>query len=141
MSENVAKSVREGLRALGKGQAWLAEELGVSINAVSKWCRTGNISRANIPKVAEKLRLPLSDFYEISHAQSLHPPHQDTHDSIAPLATDEIRRTSKSSKDESRIERVNADESELLQYFRGYSSDEARQLLLSHARLLNQASR
>ncbi|MDE2441083.1 MAG: helix-turn-helix domain-containing protein [Betaproteobacteria bacterium] len=37
---------------MGKTQAWLAEQVGVSDNAVSKWIRTGQISRENIPKVA-----------------------------------------------------------------------------------------
>lgn len=35
------------LRVRGKTQAWLAEQLGITDQAISKWKRTGQISRAN----------------------------------------------------------------------------------------------
>lgn len=55
MENEVGKRIKAALIRLGKTQAWLAEETGVSNNAVSKWVRTGQISRENIPKVARLL--------------------------------------------------------------------------------------
>lgn len=47
------------LKRLGKNQSWLAEEVGVSDNAISKWKRTGQISRENAVAVADLLALDL----------------------------------------------------------------------------------
>lgn len=57
MVNTVGNLIKSGLSRMGKTQAWLAEEVGVSDNAVSKWIRTGQISRENIPKVARLLGL------------------------------------------------------------------------------------
>ena len=43
------------LAELDKTQEWLAEKVGVSINAVSKWTRTGRISRDNAKLAAKAL--------------------------------------------------------------------------------------
>jgi SOS-response transcriptional repressor LexA len=48
----IGQLIKDALSRMGKTQAWLAEETGVSNNAVSKWIRTGQISRENIPRVA-----------------------------------------------------------------------------------------
>lgn len=45
----------ELLRASRKSQAWLAEQCGVSDNAVSKWFKTGKISRKNYLKAVSVL--------------------------------------------------------------------------------------
>lgn len=45
------------LAELDKTQEWLAEKVGVSINAVSKWTRTGKISRDNAKLVAKALEV------------------------------------------------------------------------------------
>jgi transcriptional regulator with XRE-family HTH domain len=131
MSENVAKTVRESLRALGKNQQWLADELEVSVNAVSKWCRTGQISRDKIPKVAALLQRPLSDFFpnapELRPAPGIDLDEPDT----ATAGTSEQRALDK----DSHLERVNSQECELLRFFRE-GSDEARAALLNNARLL-----
>lgn len=59
MVSAVGHVLREALRAEHRTQAWLAEECGVSENAVSKWIRTGKISRENLAKISKALRLPI----------------------------------------------------------------------------------
>ena len=44
-----------------KGQAWLAEKTGVSINAVSKWTKTGKIARKNVPVIALALGISVDE--------------------------------------------------------------------------------
>lgn len=45
-------------------QAWLAEQVGVSEQAVSKWLRTGKISRVNAGKVADALNMSLTQLLD-----------------------------------------------------------------------------
>jgi transcriptional regulator with XRE-family HTH domain len=59
----LGKTIKSRLKALGRTQAWLAEQVGVSENAVSKWIKSGEISRENIK--------PAADALEISVAQLL----------------------------------------------------------------------
>jgi plasmid maintenance system antidote protein VapI len=47
--------IRARLQELSKTQGWLADELGVSNNAVSKWIATGKISRENSIAAAKVL--------------------------------------------------------------------------------------
>lgn len=61
----LGRTIKSRLKALGKTQAWLAEQVGVSENAVSKWIKTGKISRENLKRTADAL--------EISVAQLLDP--------------------------------------------------------------------
>lgn len=42
-----------------KTQEWLAGELGLSNNAITKWKRTGQISRENAIRVSKLLSIPL----------------------------------------------------------------------------------
>lgn len=53
----IGKTIKARLKALDKTQAWLAEKVGVSENAVSKWIKTGEISRANIQPAADALQI------------------------------------------------------------------------------------
>jgi len=53
--------IAEGLERLQRNQVWLARECGVSANAVTKWIRTGQISKDNAVKCAEVLHIPLND--------------------------------------------------------------------------------
>jgi transcriptional regulator with XRE-family HTH domain len=48
----LGKIITRELNRMGETQAWLAEEVGVSENAVSKWIATGKISRENAKKVS-----------------------------------------------------------------------------------------
>ncbi|OYO29180.1 LexA family transcriptional regulator [Janthinobacterium sp. PC23-8] len=49
------QTIKSRLSALGKTQGWLAERADVSHNAVSKWIKTGKISRENAILVAQAL--------------------------------------------------------------------------------------
>lgn len=51
--------IQARLRELKQTQQWLADELGVSVNAVSKWKITGKISRKNAIRLSEKLGISL----------------------------------------------------------------------------------
>lgn len=57
----LGKVITSRLETLDHTQAWLAERVGVSENAVSKWIITGKISRANSIKVAAALHISLSE--------------------------------------------------------------------------------
>lgn len=48
----LGKIITRELQRLDRPQSWLAEEVGVSENAVSKWILTGKISRENAKKVS-----------------------------------------------------------------------------------------
>lgn len=58
---NLGKVIKHRLAELGKTQGWLAERAGVSNNAVSKWIKTGKISRENAIVVAVHLKITVSD--------------------------------------------------------------------------------
>ena len=47
--------ITNALEKLGKPQSWLAEKIGVSDNAVSKWRKTGKIARHNVPKLSDAI--------------------------------------------------------------------------------------
>lgn len=55
----LGKVITGQLGHLRQSQAWLAERAEVSENAVSKWVRTGKISRANAENVASILNMSL----------------------------------------------------------------------------------
>ena len=52
------------LKAIGKTQAWLAEQVGVSTNAVSKWIKTGEISRENLKASADALEISVAQLLD-----------------------------------------------------------------------------
>lgn len=60
----LGKTIKSRLRALGKTQAWLAEAVGVSENAVSKWIKSGEISRANIQPTADALQISTAQLHD-----------------------------------------------------------------------------
>lgn len=60
----IGKTIKTRLKALGRTQAWLAEQVGVSENAVSKWIKTGEISRANIEPVTEALEISVAQLLD-----------------------------------------------------------------------------
>jgi hypothetical protein len=47
MTSNLGTYIKSRIRELGKTQGWVAESLGVSNNAVSKWIKSGKIGREN----------------------------------------------------------------------------------------------
>lgn len=62
----LGKTIKARLKSLGRTQAWLAEQVGVSTNAVSKWIKTGEISRANIEPVTEALEISVAQLLDQS---------------------------------------------------------------------------
>lgn len=60
----LGKTIKARLKALGVTQAWLAEQVGVSENAVSKWIKTGEISRDNIKPVADALQISVAQLLD-----------------------------------------------------------------------------
>ncbi len=55
MSNEVGTYIKSRLKELKKTQTWLAEKCEVSDNAVTKWIRTGKISRSNAILIAKHL--------------------------------------------------------------------------------------
>lgn len=111
MNEIIGKKVADLLKRKELGQAWLAEQVGVSVNAVSKWTKTGEISRKNLPKVAEALGVSIDELVSAT------PP------------------TKKEKHIGTKLERLDPEESALLEVYREFGPDE-REILLSHAKLL-----
>ncbi len=52
------------LYEMDRTQEWLAEKVGVSINAVSKWTRTGKISRENAVLAAKALGVTVGELLQ-----------------------------------------------------------------------------
>jgi transcriptional regulator with XRE-family HTH domain len=91
MTSYVARTIKDRMKAIGMSQAWLAEKVGVSIAAVSKWTTDGKVARDNVPRVAAALG----------------------------LTTDQLLGTSASASAEATwSEWVNADEKEMLELYR-----------------------
>jgi transcriptional regulator with XRE-family HTH domain len=61
MENYLGKFVKDRLRERGRTQTELAEYCGVSVNAVSKWTRTGQITIENAVMVADFLECSLDE--------------------------------------------------------------------------------
>lgn len=61
---HIGHKIKAAIKAKGITQMALAEVVGVSNNAVTKWVRTGKVSKKNIPKVAKALGMPTTDFLD-----------------------------------------------------------------------------
>lgn len=59
----LADAIKSRLNELHRNQSWLAEQVGVSDNAVSKWMRTGKISRDSAIKVASALQMTVDAIF------------------------------------------------------------------------------
>lgn len=76
----LGQTIKSRLSALGKTQGWLAERADVSHNAVSKWIKTGKISRENAVLVAQALscsvdELLLGDVDDLAPEKDAGQPH------------------------------------------------------------------
>ncbi len=60
-SEHAGQRIRRRLRELGRKQAWLADKIDVTGAAVSKFIRTGQISRENATEAARWLECSVDD--------------------------------------------------------------------------------
>lgn len=54
--------IKRRLKDLGKNQSWLVAEAKVSDNAVSKWIKSGNMSRESIANISQILGIPVGLF-------------------------------------------------------------------------------
>lgn len=59
MANNVWREISAALKRREKTQEWLASELGLSNNAISKWKKTEQISRENAIAVSKLLGISL----------------------------------------------------------------------------------
>lgn len=50
----------------------LAEKVGVSNNAVTKWIKTGKVAKDNIPKIAKILDMSITDFFADNDDEIMH---------------------------------------------------------------------
>jgi transcriptional regulator with XRE-family HTH domain len=75
--------IKARLRELGKTQGWLAEEVGVSVNAVSKWTREGKVSRDKVPVVAKVLGITTDQLLGASLVD-VTPPEDSTLERLSP---------------------------------------------------------
>lgn len=106
MTRYVARTIKDRMKAIGMSQAWLAEKVGVSIAAASKWTTDGKVARDNVPRVAAALG----------------------------LTTDQLLGTEASAGAEATWpELVNADEKEMLELYR-LCSQEGQLMLKGAAR-------
>lgn len=67
----LGKTIISRLKSLDHTQAWLAEQVEVSENAVSKWILTGKISRKNSIKAAEALGMSVTQLLNPSSTHEL----------------------------------------------------------------------
>jgi transcriptional regulator with XRE-family HTH domain len=58
MDNSIGSIIKARLKELKHTQSWLAEQCGVSDNAVAKWIRTSKVSRDSIKKIAKVLNMP-----------------------------------------------------------------------------------
>lgn len=70
MEKTVGEVISARLRDMEKTQGWLAEAVGVSDYAVSKWISTGKISRKNAIITAEKLQISVDELLSANKAGS-----------------------------------------------------------------------
>lgn len=98
MSE-IGKIIKGRVKELGKTQEWLAEQVGVSKAAVSKWVQKGEISRENAIRVSQVLQLSADRLLLGQQASDAPAPNETT------------------------LERLNADEKRLLELYRRANRD------------------
>lgn len=106
MSIEIGKLIRAKLKSMGKTQGWLAEEMkspkrpaGLSINAISKWMKTGKVARENVQQLADILDLSTDQLLAGDSRVELVPPGETT------------------------IDRLTPDEKQLLDLYRGSTND------------------
>lgn len=61
MVTTLATVISDALERLGKSQMWLAEQVDVSPQAVTKWMQTGQISREKATEVARALGMSIDE--------------------------------------------------------------------------------
>ncbi|HSH72366.1 MAG TPA: helix-turn-helix transcriptional regulator [Methylophilaceae bacterium] len=69
MDKTIGTIINRQLALLNKTQTWLAEEVQVSNNAVTKWIRSGKISRVNAKKTAAALKISVDELLGSTSAE------------------------------------------------------------------------
>lgn len=69
---HVGHKIKAKLLAKGLTQMALADIVGVSNNAVTKWIKTGQVGKENIPKVAAALDMLVMDFLDMQDDDLVH---------------------------------------------------------------------
>lgn len=68
----IGLKIKEALKAKNMTQMALAEAVGVSNNAVTKWIKSGKVAKDNILKISSILEMPLTDFFTESDDELMH---------------------------------------------------------------------
>lgn len=68
----IGLKIKEALKAKKMTQMSLAEAVGVSNNAVTKWIKSGKVAKENIPKISSILGMPITDFFAESDDELKH---------------------------------------------------------------------
>lgn len=110
MSIETGKLIKTRLEDLKRTQSWLAEEAGVSDNAVSKWIKTGKLKRENVQPVADLLEITADQLLAGSPSVEIVPTGDTT------------------------IERLNAEEKRLVDFYRTTVA-EARGVIMQTAKV------
>ena len=84
MENPIGRKIAQRLRALNQTQIWLAEQVGVSNNAVTKWIKSGQISIDKAMKVAMALKITLDDLLECEDGSRPRPPKNGPGPSLVP---------------------------------------------------------
>lgn len=69
---HVGYKIKAAIEAKGITQMALAEAVGVSNNAVTKWVKTGKVAKENIPKIIKELGMSIADFFECQDEDLVH---------------------------------------------------------------------
>lgn len=65
--DNLAKLIDKHRRLAGLKKTQIADIMGVSNTSVSKWCRTGKITKDNLAELAKLINLPIEEIYKNSY--------------------------------------------------------------------------
>lgn len=66
MDNSIGTVIKSRLKVLEKSQEWLAEQVGVSTAAVSRWNSSGKISRTNASKAAFALGISINELLGVA---------------------------------------------------------------------------
>jgi transcriptional regulator with XRE-family HTH domain len=69
--EHAGQVIASRLKEMGKSQAWLKDQVGVSHTAVSLWIRSGMISYKHAKKVAAVLNIPAHEMLGVTSEKDI----------------------------------------------------------------------
>lgn len=118
VESRIGRLISLRLKEVGRTQRWLAEQVGVSDNAVSKWVKSGKVGKEHAIEVSRLLGIELSsllseqdaDLLPSSNTQPAQSEVIFTSDNVVAPAFDEPRRWPFSPEIHERIMRLGAEE-------------------------------